>query len=235
MSVTVNDENGLKPPSLVCVHGLSASSRWWAGVVGRIERSGPVVLIDVPRSLKPTEVATWLTGRIEELEPPVDLAGHSLGALVSLRIAVVRPDIVRRLVLISPPGIRPRRSPLPYAWPLTRTLLRARPAFLARLTYDGLKAGPRNLARGGFYVASAKVADQLAAVAAPTLLIWGAGDLVVPVEEAAAWLAGLPNARLVVIPDASHVPMVESPDALANAIRMFREEVLDEARDSNRM
>jgi pimeloyl-ACP methyl ester carboxylesterase len=229
------EPQGSKAPVLVCVHGLSASSRWWAGVVERIERAGPLVLTDVPRSLKPPEVAGWLTGQIEELEPPVDLAGHSLGALVSLQIAVSRPDLLRRLILISPPGIRRRRSPIAYAWPLARTIVGARPAFLARLTYDGLRAGPRNLARGGLYVAGADVAGGLAAVSAPTLLVWGARDRVVPLEEAATWLAALPDARLVVLPGASHVPMVESPNALADAIRMFREEDLDEARDSDRM
>jgi pimeloyl-ACP methyl ester carboxylesterase len=40
---------------------------------------------------------------------------------------------------------------------------------------------------------------------------------------------------LVVIPGASHVAMVESPDALADAIRLFREEGFDEARDSDGM
>ena len=75
-----------------------------------IDGSGPVVLFDVPRSLKPPEVATWLAGRIEELGPPVDLAGHSLGALVSVRVAALRPELVRRLVLISPPG-SVRRAP----------------------------------------------------------------------------------------------------------------------------
>ena len=138
----------------MCVHGLSASSRWWARVVAPMEGAGPVELLDVPRSLKPCEVAAWLAGRIEELGRPVDLAGHSLGALVSVRVAALRPDLVRRLVLISPPGVGPPRSPLAYAWPLARTMLGARPSFLVRLTYDGLRAGPRNLARGGLHVAS---------------------------------------------------------------------------------
>ena len=106
------------PPTLVCVHGLSASSRWWSRVVSRLEGSGRVVLLDVPRSLPPSDVAAWLAERIEGLGPPVDLAGHSLGALASARVASIRPELVRRLVLISPPGIRPRRSPLAYAWPL---------------------------------------------------------------------------------------------------------------------
>ena len=155
------DGNEQQPP-LVCVHGLSGSSRWWTRVTALIDRHVPLVLSDVPRSLKPSEVETWLAGRIEELGPPVDLAGHSLGALVSVRVAALRPELVRRLVLISPPGVGPPRSPLTYAWPLARTMLGSRPSFLVRLTYDGLRAGPRNLARGGLHVARADVTAELA-------------------------------------------------------------------------
>ena len=226
---------GGQPPPLLCVHGLSGSSRWWARVVALLERSGPVVAIDVPRSLRPTEVAGWLTDRIEELDRPVDLAGHSLGALASVRVAALRPELVRRLVLVSPPGIRPRRSPFAYAWPLARTLVRTRPAFFVRLTYDGLRAGPRNLAYGGLHAAGADVTAELADVAAPTLLVWGARDRVVPIEEAPGWLERLRDARLVVLPGAGHVPMVESPDELAAAIERFREERFDETGDSERM
>ena len=224
------DGNEQQPP-LVCVHGLSGSSRWWTRVTALIDRHVPVVLSDVPRSLKPSEVETWLAGRIEELGPPVDLAGHSLGAQVSVRVAALRPELVRRLVLISPPGVGPPRSPLTYAWPLARTMLGSRPSFLVRLTYDGLRAGPRNLARGGLHVARADVTAELAAVTAPTLLVWGARDGVVPIEEASIWLERMPDARLIVIPGAGHVPMVDSPVELAEAIRPFLEERFDEARD----
>ena len=224
------DGNEQQPP-LVCVHGLSGSSRWWTRVTALIDRHVPLVLSDVPRSLKPSEVETWLAGRIEELGPPVDLAGHSLGALVSVRVAALRPELVRRLVLISPPGVGPPRSPLTYAWPLARTMLGSRPSFLLRLTYDGLRAGPRNLARGGLHVARADVTAELAAVTAPTLLVWGARDGVVPIEEASIWLERMPDARLVVIPGAGHVPMVDSPFELAEAIRPFLEKRFDEARD----
>ena len=223
------------PPTLVCVHGLSASSRWWSRVASRLEGSGRVVLLDVPRSLPPSDVAVWLAERIEGLGPPVDLAGHSLGALASARVASIRPELVRRLVLISPPGIRPRRSPLAYAWPLARTVTRSRPTFLARLTYDGLRAGPRNLARGGRHVIGADITAELGAVTAPTLLVWGGRDRIVPVDEAPGWIERLPDARLLVLPGASHVPMVEAPDELADAIVAFREERLDELRHDARM
>ena len=219
------------PPTLVCLHGLSASSRWWSRVVPRLERSGPVVLLDIPSALAPDEVPDWLVGVLEEHEPPVDLAGHSLGALVSVRVAAQRPDLVRRLVLIAPPGIRSRRSSLEYAWPLVRSVARSRPGFLVRLTGDALRAGPRNLVRGGRHVAGADVRAELASVSAPTLLLWGAHDRLVPFHDAERWRECLPDARLVVLPNARHVPMVEAPDELAEAIARFREERLDDPGD----
>ena len=76
---------------------------------------------------------------------------------------------------------------------------------------------------------------ELASVEAPTLLVWGARDRLVPPSVAGRWLDALPRARLVVIPDAAHVPMVEAPEALRAAIVAFREEPLDEGRDDVRM
>ena len=71
-------------------------------------------------------------------------------------------------------------------------------------------------------------------VTAPTLLVWGAHDRLVPVLDAAAWHERLPDARLVVLPRASHVPMVESPEELVDAIVAFRQELLDERCDDGR-
>ena len=59
---------------------------------------------------------------------------------------------------------------------------------------------------------------------APTLLIWGASDRLVPSTSAGQWLEVLTDARLHVIPTASHVPMVEAPNELVAVISKFRDE-----------
>ena len=61
-------------------------------------------------------------------------------------------------------------------------------------------------------------------VVAPTLLVWGAGDRLVPSTTAAQWLEVLADARLHVIPTAAHVPMVEAPEELTAVISKFRDE-----------
>ena len=112
-----------------------------------------------------------------------------------------------------------------------RSVARSRPGFLVRLTTDALRAGPRNLVRGGRHVAGAEVRAELASVTAPTLLLWGEHDRPSRFRDAARWRERLPGARLVVLANARHVPMLEAPDELAEAIAGFREERLDEPSD----
>lgn len=187
-------------------------------------------MLDTPRSLRPDAVPHWIAERLEELEPPVDLAGHSLGGLVCARVASARPDLVRRLVLVAPAGIAARR-PTNYVWPLVRTLAASRPRMLATLTADAVRAGPRNILRGGLHVCSRGVGDDVVAITAPTLLVWGARDRLVPPAEGHAWRERVAGSRLVMLPNAGHVPMLEAPDDLGAVIAAFREERLDETGD----
>jgi pimeloyl-ACP methyl ester carboxylesterase len=59
--------------ALVCLHGLAASSRWWAGVAGELETAGPVRLLDLPRGVPPTGLVAWVAEHLEELETPLTL------------------------------------------------------------------------------------------------------------------------------------------------------------------
>ena len=189
-------------------------------------------MLDFPRRAHPAALTGWVAAAVEPLAP-VDVAGHSLGALVAVRLAVSRSELVRRLILVAPPGIRPWGNPLRLGPPLVATLGRSRPRLLVTLARDVLRAGPQNIVRGGLHVASADVTAELGAVRAPTLLVWGAHDRLVPPSAGRLWEALLPRGRLVVLPDAGHVPMLESPEALRAAILAFREEALDAGHDES--
>ena len=68
-------------------------------------------------------------------------------------------------------------------------------------------------------------------IVAPTLLVWGARDTIVPPVEGGDWCEALADARLVVLPRAGHVPMIDAADELADVIVAFREKPLDELGD----
>ena len=67
----------------------------------------------------------------------------------------------------------------------------------------------------------------LAQIEVPTLIIHGADDQIVSVAEAKAMQAAIPNGRLLIIPDAGHLPNLEQPDIYNDALIDFLEEVDD--------
>ena len=60
----------------------------------------------------------------------------------------------------------------------------------------------------------------LRVVKTPVLVIHGAADPIL-IESSQAWAATMPNARLLVIKDTGHIPQVEQPEILFNAVEAF--------------
>lgn len=62
---------------------------------------------------------------------------------------------------------------------------------------------------------------RLAELRCPALVVWGREDAVLPLADAEATLRTLPHARLVVIPSAGHLVMLEQPEEFLRAILAF--------------
>ena len=60
--------------------------------------------------------------------------------------------------------------------------------------------------------------DQLPTVTAPTLVIWGASDYLLPAHHAQTAVDLLPHGRLAVLPDCGHLPHIEHPDRFATVL-----------------
>jgi pimeloyl-ACP methyl ester carboxylesterase len=229
------------PPrrSLVCVHGLAGSSRWWRPVVPALSERFDVRLVELPRfrfrsRVRPSDAAAWLARWLDDagLQRPV-LVGHSLGGLIAAQLAALHPERLHSLVLVDPAGM-PTGRPLalePLA--LANALTGVRPRFFRVLVADALRWGPDALLRGGLYALGTDVRLHLEAIRVPTLVVWGERDVLTPRRLAEAWRDAIPRAQLAVLPDAGHVPMVESPSAFVAALCDFLEERPDETGDPN--
>jgi pimeloyl-ACP methyl ester carboxylesterase len=213
---------------LVLVHGLAGSWRWWSPVLERLARTRRVHAINLPRlrrATPATELFEWLERRLEAAQlDRVDLAGHSLGGLVAAELAALRPERVGRLVLVAPAGIPCGRSVPGRSLPLVETLYDLRRS-LRLVVSDSLRAGPFGLARGIAYVSVRDLRAELPQVRAPTLLVWGERDRLVPLWVAEEWQRLVPHARLELLP-CGHVPMLEQPGAVADRIAGFLEQEL---------
>jgi pimeloyl-ACP methyl ester carboxylesterase len=215
-------------PPIVLVPGLSASWRWWRGVLPLLSRDYTCHLLDLPRftgTRRPDAAAEWFSTWADGIDlRQIRLVGHSLGGAVAARLAVMRAELVQALVLIAAVGMPSRRRLGEYAWPLFTTLRATNPVFLSRIAADAVRSAPAALVRGGLYSARADISSEAREIRAPTLLVWGERDTLVPLSLAAEWQRAVPSSRLVVLPGVGHVPMVERPREFAELLLEFLHE-----------
>ena len=98
-----------------------------------------------------------------------------------------------------------------------------RELFDARLGIPGSEESWRSIIRSARQDRTTfSLHSELKGLRTPTLFIWGEQDLIDPPQPAAIAIAQhMPNARLVVLPDAGHTPWIEKSDECAARIAEF--------------
>lgn len=218
---------------VLVLHGLSGSWRWWTKVVDLLEPHLRLHFVGLPKlgRIRAGEIAPWVARFLDAARVgPVDVVGHSLGGLVAAELAAQHPERVRRLVLVAPAGISCDRGVLQRSLPLFGELLDVG-GQLPTIVADAVRTGPVSLVHGIAYIWERDLRPELHAVTAPTLLVWGDQDRLVPARIAEEWQRLLPNSRLVGL-HCGHVPMWSAPAELAAGMLAFLgEELADDPRD----
>lgn len=229
---TVEFGEGATP--LVLLHGLSGSARWWRHNVLALARDFRVLVPDVVgfgrsryRGPLPDMAgfAAVIAGWAERLElGAVDLVGHSMGGQIAAHVAGRFPERVRRLVLVDAAGIpRPLtpRALARFAADVAPPSRWGDPRFVPVIVGDALLTGPGTILRALVRILRDDVRAVLPRITAPTLVLWGEGDTVIPLEHARELRARIPGARLVVLHGAAHNPMVDRPDEFNRVVTAF--------------
>jgi 3-oxoadipate enol-lactonase len=166
-------------------------------------------------------------------------AGVSLGGAIGLQLAVTVPERVTRLVVMASAA----RFPDPPSWKARADRVRAEGTeFLvpsrigAWVTHGFAESRPeeterllgmlRSTPREGYAaccetIETFDLSDRLSGITAPTLVIAGADDPATPPDTVRTIADGIPGARFVVVPEASHLVSAEQPEAVTEEIRRF--------------
>jgi pimeloyl-ACP methyl ester carboxylesterase len=180
----------------------------------------------------------------------IDVIGHSMGGLVAQEVALARPDLVRRLVLVGTGprggegiGARPgwvgelftrkyqRQEDmwLPILFAPTRTSQAAGRAYIERIVARADRDTP---------VSDQSIAAQRAAIAAygaakdpsyanlkglelPVLVVNGTDDIIIPTINSYILQQFLPDAELILYPDAGHGSHFQYPGLFVRHARIF--------------
>jgi pimeloyl-ACP methyl ester carboxylesterase len=246
-------------PAVVLVHGQGGSWRWWLRVMPAMAVDARVIALDlagfgesdpvVDGDVFDEQVKT-VVGLLDHLGfARAIVVGHSMGGLVSLRVACDHPDRLRGLALVDAGGgnIGPRRLALiVVAFRIFNVLFARRwvahlitrnrwlrAALLALAVADprsvstalAVEIIPR-MASPGFtssLEAAAKAVRQMTPedVSCPSLVVWGARDRILPVSSGRKLALRIPDARFVPLNGVGHCPMVEAPDRLSRLLSDF--------------
>ena len=167
------------------------------------------------------------------------LAGESMGCGIVLDAALQQPQRIAGLVLVdgSPAYSQQRSGAL--AAGVRAQFLPTLQAFIERgVPEDGME----HVRRWGMHILTRStpvesaellecmwgldLTERLADVKAPTLIIHGERDQIIPMQVAELMSSRIPGSRLVTAPGIGHVPTLTAPEMVANEIARFLETVV---------
>lgn len=216
-------------PPLLLVHGLAGSSLWWRHNIKVLAEYFTVYVVELKgygtnRALRPLRLkaaAVCLAELIESLPAGrAHVVGHSMGGQISIHLAAEHPDRIDRLVLAGASGLV-RSDMLRMALKLPLAARRSPLSFIPILARDTLRAGPVNLLLNTIEILRDDTSESLAKIVAPTLLVWGEHDVLVPPAMGTATKELLHGSELVLIDGAGHNVMWDRPDEFNRAVLEF--------------
>lgn len=231
---------------LVLIHGAGGDYLHWPVQLRRL--SGyRVYALDLPGHGKSEghgmqEIGDYARVIIEWLNkmeiPKAVLIGHSMGSAISLWLAIHHPGRIWGLGLL---GSGPRlpvnpmlldevghQSSFPAAvekiiqWSFSPHTDRD----LVELAEERMLETRPSVLRGDFLACDTfDVRERLQRVTAPTLVVCGSDDKMVPRRLSQQLVDGIPDAEMEVIPDTGHMLMIERPAAVASSLGPFLERI----------
>jgi 3-oxoadipate enol-lactonase/4-carboxymuconolactone decarboxylase len=231
----------------VLILGPSLGTTWhmWDRQVPELARQWRVLRFDLPgHGGAPAHAAPGVPELAERLLATLDMvgvqrfgyAGCSIGGAIGAELALRRPDRIASLALVAASprfgtadefrqrgvivranGLDPMARAAPERW-FTPGFAAAQPAIVEWAVQMVRTTDP------GCYIAACEalaafdIRAQLGRIIVPTLVLVGAEDKVTGPAEARTLVAGIPDARLALVPGASHLAPVEQPGAVTDLL-----------------
>ena len=183
----------------------------------------------------------------------VIIVGNSLGGAIATQYAIYQPGKVRGLVLVDAAGLPPAKkttgaigfklAQMPVInqlltiitpWVLVKKSLQdaygdigkvtdsLTAQYFDMLTREGNRKALVDRMRQGWQVTDG---NFLTKVEAPTLIVWGSKDRLIPVENAALFKQKIKNSQVHIWDNLGHVPMEEDPDAFSDLLLKWRKDL----------
>ncbi|MFZ1877667.1 MAG: alpha/beta fold hydrolase [Nitrososphaeraceae archaeon] len=235
--------------TLIFIHGLGGSIESWDSNTGQLSKKYRTVVFDLPGfGLSDKPLKNYTIGffssfvmqavRRLNIELPINIIGSSLGGQIAANIAVVNPNEVDKLVLISPAGFTPKsflnshglqkytgilgatsKAEIKKALSETTTSLVC--SKLASLVHERISMpGAKEAFDSSLRHSTTARRININKIKSPTLVIWGKEDLVIPVRFVFPFIE-MKNCRVNILENCGHRPHAEQPGLVNEIIQRF--------------
>jgi 2-hydroxy-6-oxonona-2,4-dienedioate hydrolase len=235
---------------LILLHGLGASAERWSRVISTLSRYYRVIIPDIigfGYSDKPAVEYTmdffidFFRVFLDNLGiSKASIIGSSFGGHIATEFAIRFDGMVEKLVLVSPAGMMKTSTPtldryiMAALYPVYEHVYEA----FSEMAYDSDEAVNEEIvmdfvnrmrltnAKYAFMSTvlgiryAPKLKGRLSNIIAPTLLVWGDNDKMIPLQYAREY-EEIPKSKLVVINNCGHTPYVEKPITFNKIILRF--------------
>jgi pimeloyl-ACP methyl ester carboxylesterase len=238
---------------VILIHGLGGSIESWTNNFDSLSKHARVVALDLPgfgKSDNPPIDYTiafyrdFLVRFVKRLGlSKISIVGSSLGGQIACEVAIARPDLVDRLIIVSPAGALPRSFKGTPALKRYIKILSARSAkdvkrFLFAVdrrpvddSYADMvfKRMAQPNSRRAFMsalkasAAAPRLQSRLQSLESPMLLIWGKEDTMIPVRYFRPFMR-MKNCRIVLLEHSGHRPHAERPETFNAVVSGFLNE-----------
>ena len=240
-------------PALLLIHGVGARMDAWDGVVAALGGRFTTIRFDLrghgdsSKPPGPYSAALFAEDAVALLDHlgigRCHVAGHSLGAMVALRLALDAPGRVERLALLSAVAgrteeerqrVMERLAIVEHGIPgehfhrslgrwFSDEFRRANPELLERYAARNMENDPRAYAAAYHVLATTDQADEAARIRIPTLIATGEGDIGSNPRMARLLHARIPGSELEILPGLRHAILIEAPTLVARLLTSFFE------------
>ncbi|MFF9497843.1 alpha/beta fold hydrolase [Streptomyces flaveolus] len=221
-------------PTVVLVHGLGLSGRYFVPLARRLAARGFTVLVpDLPGNARSRAVrrmpdvvrtadalARWHRRLVRG---PSLLVANSVGCQVAAALTYRHPSLSHRLVMLGP-ALTPGASAWRQAGRLLADAPREQLSLIGVAAADYLLTGPLRFAvslRHALRDATVAFEGHLARIAVPTLVVRGAGDTIASEAWTRRITQLIADGRAIEVPDAAHAAHYSKPEAVAKLIEAF--------------
>ena len=233
-------------PTLVFIHGAGGDAAVWNAQERDLGKRHSLLRLELPAhggsSGKGEDeifsYARWVEAVLRErVDPgPCILVGHSMGGAIALEIAAGQPTGLAGLVLMGTGarlGVSPlifrllREDPEGFIQTIDRAALgRNASAEVRNAVEASIRRCPPPVVLGDFRACDRfDIRDRIGSIRIPVLIVCGEEDRLTPPAFSEYLHRELVDARMLVVPEAGHMVMLEAPQPVNRAMEAFIEEI----------